>query len=317
MKFENGIHISSPFSLSAKSPLDTRLIVNNTTELLALPNIQKYEGMHVYVLDQKMWYGLNGSGNWEIKNITFINGTGAPTATTGEGGDIYLDKSNGDIYHKQISNQSTLVYSWVYVANLTGTQGIQGPKGSTGTRGSLWYYGDKITGVYDGDDGAIITGSDVEYALVGDLYYNSTLYNIYTCVAEGADGTAAWKYLCNIKGIKGDTGPTGATGATGPQGVRGIESASQTIELKPSDWTKDPDSAYYIATVTIDGIDLTDNTDIYVTPTGNIASMENIISHYIMPYEENIEDNTLTFCAIILPTDITVNFDIRIVNYAS
>ena len=49
MAYKTGIGIQLPFVLDYKGPLDARSIVANMTELNAIPDSQKYNGMLVYV----------------------------------------------------------------------------------------------------------------------------------------------------------------------------------------------------------------------------------------------------------------------------
>ena len=112
----------------------------------------------------------------------------------------------------------------------TGPQGKQGPtgaKGATGATGasSEWYTGTGITGTSTTE--TIFSNSGVSAATVGDMYLNTSTWNVYRCTTAGAASAAKWVYACNIRGVQGLTGPTGPqgkqgpTGATGPQGKQG------------------------------------------------------------------------------------------------
>ena len=120
------------------------------------------------------------------------------------------------------------------VTGAQGIQGVTGPKGATGATGptgptgntgasSEWFTGTKITGT--STTATIFTDSGVTAATVGDMYLNSSTYNVYRCTVAGAASAAKWVYVCNIKGSSGgtgSTGPTGPQGATGVQGPQGV-----------------------------------------------------------------------------------------------
>ena len=116
----------------------------------------------------------------------------------------------------------------------TGKQGPTGAKGSTGAS-SEWYTGTAITGT--STTATIFSSSGISSATVGDMYLNTSTYNVYRCSTAGAASAAKWVYVCNIKGATGGTGPqgkqgpTGATGPTGPQGPSGTTTDKYTITV--------------------------------------------------------------------------------------
>lgn len=54
--FDKSIKVTTGFGLSGKSPLDARTICSTIADRDAIPDIQKYEGMCVYVEDVKLNY---------------------------------------------------------------------------------------------------------------------------------------------------------------------------------------------------------------------------------------------------------------------
>jgi hypothetical protein len=65
LHYGKGIPVTSGFDLGAKSPLDSRTVVNNFEELqLHIDGNRAYEGMLVYVNSEKKLYVYNGT-NWE------------------------------------------------------------------------------------------------------------------------------------------------------------------------------------------------------------------------------------------------------------
>ncbi|HIT65805.1 MAG TPA: hypothetical protein IAB61_00960 [Candidatus Merdisoma merdipullorum] len=80
-----------------------------------------------------------------------------------------------------------------------------------GADGSMWYYGDDITGT--STSGVIFAGSGITAANVGDKYLNISTGddrgNVYTCTVAGDAETAQWTYIGNIEGPQGPEGPAG------------------------------------------------------------------------------------------------------------
>ena len=107
---------------------------------------------------------------------------------------------------------------------LPGEKGDTGKTGNTGERGSKWMRGTAITGI--DSNGVEFPNSDIENALAGDFFINTSTNDIYECVKSGNPSTAKWAYIGNIKGNKGDRGDVG------PQGtVENIDDQILTFEL--------------------------------------------------------------------------------------
>lgn len=62
-------------------------------------------------------------------------GSGAPSASLGRNGDLYLRESNGDVYEKDRNEWALLSLNLKGPAGTNGTAGAQGPAGSTGAAG--------------------------------------------------------------------------------------------------------------------------------------------------------------------------------------
>ena len=71
---------------------------------------------------------------------------------------------------------------------------LQGSAGAS----SEWYTGTGITGT--STTATIFSDSGVSSATVGDMYLNTSTYNVYRCSTAGAASAAKWVYVCNIKG---------------------------------------------------------------------------------------------------------------------
>lgn len=99
----------------------------------------------------------------------------------------------------------------------TGAIGATGAKGDTGKRGSIWTVGTALSGEASNKK---FESSGLD-SLLGDLYLNSTTYEVYKCTKDGNAANATWSKVGVVKGAKGDTGQQGAKGDKGEQGVAG------------------------------------------------------------------------------------------------
>lgn len=103
----------------------------------------------------------------------------------------------------------------------TGATGATGAKGDTGKRGSIWTVGTALSGEASNKK---FESSGLD-SLLGDLYLNSTTYEVYKCTKDGNASNTTWSKVGVVKGDKGDTGATGAKGDKGEQGVAGATGA--------------------------------------------------------------------------------------------
>lgn len=56
--FGTGIKLSTGFDISAQGPADNRTVVDTLATLNAMPNVQRYNGLLVYVEAEKTYYSL-------------------------------------------------------------------------------------------------------------------------------------------------------------------------------------------------------------------------------------------------------------------
>lgn len=101
----------------------------------------------------------------------------------------------------------------------TGAIGATGAKGDTGKRGSIWTVGTALSGEASNKK---FESSGLD-SLLGDLYLNSTTYEVYKCTKDGNAANATWSKVGVVKGAKGDTGQQGAKGDKGERGVAGAK----------------------------------------------------------------------------------------------
>src|SRR5690554_5374801 len=81
---------------------------------------------------------LQNAGGGGGGGMRFHFGSGAPDASLGAPGDVYLNTSNGDFYLNQNG-------TWHQIGNLRGPQGPEGPEGPKGEQGPAGVGIDDIT----------------------------------------------------------------------------------------------------------------------------------------------------------------------------
>jgi hypothetical protein len=142
--------------------------------------------------------GTNGTDGADGTDGGAIHkGTGAPAATLGADGDLYIDTVSRDVYQK-------VGGAWTVITNLSGgPPGAKGDKGDTGANGT------------NGTDGTSVrTGTGAPAAGlggVGDVYIDSATGDLY------AKGVGGWAKTGNLQG------PAGADGVDGQGGtLRGL-----------------------------------------------------------------------------------------------
>lgn len=130
--------------------------------------------------NEKGVFTVNQSGNTTIDLGTVLTGGKQTTTSSEDGGsNIYTFSDNSTITIKN------------------------GSKGSAGKDGTsaAWFTGTVVTGTSTTPTSFTVSGSKT-----GDMYINTSTYNIYKATAANS-----WIYVCNIKGTKGDPGTNGIT----------------------------------------------------------------------------------------------------------
>lgn len=197
-----GIPLSAGFDLHASEPLDHREIKNTYQDMESIPEIDRYPGMLVFVLQDWAQYRLDDDGTWVSDSFSFLSEKGDPDPNIGSLGYLYLNTDSGDVF-KKIKDEND-DHVWEIQFSLVGI-GEKGDPGKDGVRGSVWWYGTKIIGgslVVD----KIFTDSGITAAMEKDIYFNTDSADIYQCTLSGGSTQAKWSYICNIRGPKGDKG---------------------------------------------------------------------------------------------------------------
>lgn len=134
--------------------------------------------VHVVEPDEEPEEPIREGGYW-------LTGEGAPDSDQGNEGDLYLDKTNFNVYEKGENG-------WVLIGNLKGEDGQDGQDGQDGRDGATWLVGDGAPGSDDGK--------------VGDLYMDKASGDVYVKYDDG------WKLEANLKGPQGPKGEDGKDG---------------------------------------------------------------------------------------------------------
>jgi Collagen triple helix repeat (20 copies) len=151
--------------------------------------------------------GTNGTDGTDGGAI--LKGTGAPAASLGADGDLYIDTVSRDVYQKSGG-------TWSVITNLSG--GPPGPKGDTGAKGDPGTNGTDGTNGTSGSNGSSVrSGAGAPAAglgALGDVYIDSTTGDLY---AKGAGG---WAKTGNLAGPPGTDGTDGQDATDTLKGVR-------------------------------------------------------------------------------------------------
>jgi len=109
------------------------------------------------------------------------SGTGAPAASLGNIGDMYLDKSSSNLYGPKSAS------GWGTPLNLKGAPGATGTAGATGPAGPAGTAGSRIL--------SGTTNPSASTGTVGDYYLNKTTGDFF-----GPKTTSGWGTPVNLKG---------------------------------------------------------------------------------------------------------------------
>lgn len=219
-----------------------------------------------------------------IRGSVWRTGSGAPTLTGMNNGDMYLNESNGDVY--SYNNQT-----WTLEGNIRGPQGIQGIQGAIGPQGPQGIQGPLGPQGEPGQPfiiaGTVATeGQLPDPSMVSDnvayLVGSNNDFDLYVQLHD----TDTWQNVGKVEGVVGPTGPTGPQGPQGEQGIQGVQGPQgesvQNVTFQPVGET--PSSQYQVTTVLTNGavlnsgvIDLPDvagsiQTDVENTLVTNISS---------------------------------------------
>lgn len=163
------INLSSNFNLVTQLPLDARYVAVDITARDAIANIQRFEGLQVYVLSDTTLYMLIGgitNADWMpigtgapgADGNSVLNGVGPPGAGVGVDGDFYIDTATWDIYGPKTAGVWGAPTSLIGPAGADGNTVLNGagpPGGGTGVDGDFYIdtttweiYGPKAGGVW-------------------------------------------------------------------------------------------------------------------------------------------------------------------------
>ena len=185
------------------------------TDLSGAQGIQGPQGASITSATQTTSSTAGGGKN----TITFKNSEGTIVGTV----DVY-NGNNGTGVSKVEQTTTSSADSGTNTMTVTLTNGTtstfnikNGSKGSTGTRGSLWYSGTSVTGT--STTGTIFSGTGITDALVNDYYLNTSTSYVYKCTTSGNASTAKWAYIGSFKGAAGENATTTSTATSSTNGL--------------------------------------------------------------------------------------------------
>ena len=202
----------------------------------------------------------------------FYSGTGAPAATLGKVGDMYLNKTNSTLYGPKTDA------GWGTGVNLKGATGATGATGAAGSKilsgtgapaatlGKVGdYYINKTNGDLYGPKTATSWGSALSLrgpqgipGAAGSMFYSGSGAPLATLgkagdmyldkansLLYGPKTATGWGAGLNIKGATGATGATGAPGTPGTPGSQILSGSGWPAETigKKGDWYLDTNDA--------------------------------------------------------------------------
>lgn len=130
----------------------------------------------------------------------FVEGKGYVSNVTAAAGTNITSVGTPSVTASTSNGVTTLTFNY-----------LKGAKGDTGAS-SEWFTGTAITGT--STTAKAFSSSGISAATVGDMYLNSSTYNVYRCETAGNASAAKWKYICNIKGAAGSNGTNGTNGTS-------------------------------------------------------------------------------------------------------
>ena len=184
----------------------------------------KSNGTYTLVVHLKGTQGDPG-----LPGVAPLNGSGAPSNSTGDDGDYYLDTDSGDLYLK-VSGAYSLKLNIKGPQGEQGLQGPQGPQGPQGLPGTVPTVGFGPPNDTLGDDGTWYYD-----ALNGSLYAKENGHYSYLTYIIGPQGPQG------EQGLQGDPGPPGTAPELGfappsdEQGTEGayfIDASTQNLYIK-------------------------------------------------------------------------------------
>ncbi len=144
--------------------------------------------------------GGSGSGNGN----TLLNGTGAPSNSTGSNGDFYIDTTATTLYGPKLSG---VWGSGVSMAGAAGAAGSNGTNGTNGTNGNRILTGSSAPGAGTGSDGDLYIQTGTGMLFVKD----AGSWGGGVQIASGSSSGASLHLLANKVGGSGETLPTAST----------------------------------------------------------------------------------------------------------
>lgn len=121
--------------------------------------------------------GTNGAnGTNGADGASRLTGSGAPAASLGKDGDVYIATSNCDLYTKASG-------AWSKIGNIKGAQGAKGDTGSVASI-SVTGSGNAVTDVKLNSDKSVTATKGASFVKTAELVYDASTYSISLSVGK-------------------------------------------------------------------------------------------------------------------------------------
>lgn len=121
--------------------------------------------------------GTNGAnGTNGADGASRLTGSGAPAASLGKDGDVYIATSNCDLYTKASG-------AWSKIGNIKGAQGAKGDTGSVANI-SVTGSGNAVTDVKLNSDKSVTATKGASFVKTAELVYDASTYSISLSVGK-------------------------------------------------------------------------------------------------------------------------------------
>ena len=121
--------------------------------------------------------GTNGAnGTNGADGASRLTGSGAPAASLGKDGDVYIATSNCDLYTKANG-------AWSKIGNIKGAQGAKGDTGSVASV-SVTGNGNAVTDVKLNSDKSVTATKGASFVKTAELVYDASTYSISLSVGK-------------------------------------------------------------------------------------------------------------------------------------
>ena len=228
--FGVNIPLASGFDVGAKSPLDSRTVVAQQSDLDTIPDIQRYAGLQVFVEAQNKYYFYTGS-QWKDLVSSGAVGEKGDKGDPGENatikvGTVTTGNAGTQASVTNVGTETNATLNFTIPRGDKGDKGDKGEKGEQGIQGIQGIQGEKGEPFFIAKTYASVSAMNAGYATDGVLEGQFVI--IDTGNVEDEDnaklyirGASSYSYIADLSGATGMQGPQGIQGPQGVQGEKG------------------------------------------------------------------------------------------------